>query len=57
VQVVTATAKPAEGTTDALTGLDALLIRPDGHVAWTSHGTPDGLTTALTHWFGPERAA
>ncbi|MGC4975286.1 FAD-dependent monooxygenase [Streptomyces sp. DT199] len=35
----------------------ALLIRPDGHVAWTAHAdaTPDpaALRTALTAWFGP----
>jgi 2-polyprenyl-6-methoxyphenol hydroxylase-like FAD-dependent oxidoreductase len=35
----------------------ALLIRPDGHVAWAAGpGTPDpaaGLTTALRTWFSP----
>ncbi|MGV4982284.1 FAD-dependent monooxygenase [Streptomyces sp. NRAIS4] len=35
----------------------ALLIRPDGHVAWAADadGTPDTATlrTALTTWFGP----
>ncbi len=34
----------------------ALLIRPDGHVAWAAGGgTPDTTTlqTALTTWFGP----
>ncbi|MDX3309232.1 FAD-dependent monooxygenase [Streptomyces sp. ME08-AFT2] len=35
----------------------ALLIRPDGHVAWTAPAgtTPDpvALRTALTTWFGP----
>lgn len=36
----------------------ALLIRPDGHVAWaaaTDDGTPDtsALKAALTTWFGP----
>ncbi len=38
----------------------ALLIRPDGHVAWTAHAgtTPDpaALRTALTAWFGPATA-
>ncbi|WP_409239855.1 FAD-dependent monooxygenase [Streptomyces sp. PA5.6] len=57
IHTITATAKPSEGTTDVLTGLDALLIRPDGHVAWTSQDTPAGLTTALTYWFGPKRAS
>lgn len=31
----------------------AVLIRPDGYVAWVDDGTPDGLATALTTWFGP----
>jgi 3-(3-hydroxy-phenyl)propionate hydroxylase len=31
----------------------AVLIRPDGHVAWTSDGTAHGLRDALTTWFGP----
>jgi 3-(3-hydroxy-phenyl)propionate hydroxylase len=30
----------------------AVLIRPDGHVAWVGQGTTDGLTDALTTWFG-----
>ena len=31
----------------------ALLIRPDGHVAWVGNGTEQGLHDALTTWFGP----
>ncbi|MEU3775829.1 FAD-dependent monooxygenase [Streptomyces sp. NPDC032472] len=33
----------------------ALLIRPDGHVAWAADAIPDtsALHTALTTWFGP----
>lgn len=31
----------------------AVLIRPDGHVAWVSDGTDRGLREALTVWFGP----
>jgi 3-(3-hydroxy-phenyl)propionate hydroxylase len=31
----------------------ALLIRPDGHVAWVGEGTDDGLAAALGTWFGP----
>ncbi|MEV6210104.1 FAD-dependent monooxygenase [Kitasatospora sp. NPDC051914] len=36
----------------------ALLLRPDGHVAWAAApgpaGTTDGLAAALTRWFGPQ---
>src|SRR5262249_5864808 len=31
----------------------AVLIRPDGHVAWATDGTDQGLRDALTTWFGP----
>jgi hypothetical protein len=31
----------------------AVLIRPDGHVAWVGDGTDHGLLDALTAWFGP----
>jgi 3-(3-hydroxy-phenyl)propionate hydroxylase len=31
----------------------AVLIRPDGYVAWVGEGTDEGLTDALTTWFGP----
>ncbi|MGW2160843.1 FAD-dependent monooxygenase [Nonomuraea sp. NPDC001699] len=36
----------------------ALLVRPDGYVAWAG-ADPDGLEAALTRWFGdrPRRAA
>jgi len=30
----------------------AVLIRPDGHVAWVSEGTAEGLRDALITWFG-----
>jgi hypothetical protein len=30
----------------------AVLIRPDGHVAWVGEGTQSGLEDALTMWFG-----
>jgi 2-polyprenyl-6-methoxyphenol hydroxylase-like FAD-dependent oxidoreductase len=33
----------------------AVLIRPDGHVAWVGTGTDQGLIEALTRWFGPPR--
>ncbi|GAA3620461.1 FAD-dependent monooxygenase [Nonomuraea rosea] len=32
---------------------DALLIRPDGFVAWSTPATPASLRDALTRWFGP----
>ena len=31
---------------------DAVLIRPDGHVAWVGAPTDPGLQDALTRWFG-----
>lgn len=31
----------------------AVLVRPDGHVAWVGEGGDEGLTEALTTWFGP----
>jgi FAD binding domain/Aromatic-ring hydroxylase, C-terminal len=31
----------------------AVLIRPDGYVGWVGQGTDQGLTDALTLWFGP----
>jgi 3-(3-hydroxy-phenyl)propionate hydroxylase len=35
----------------------AVLIRPDGYVAWAGNATEVGLSDALTYWFGPPRAA
>jgi hypothetical protein len=31
----------------------AVLIRPDGHVAWVGDSTDQGLREALPAWFGP----
>jgi 3-(3-hydroxy-phenyl)propionate hydroxylase len=31
----------------------AVLIRPDGYVAWVGNGTQDGLEKAVNSWFGP----
>jgi 3-(3-hydroxy-phenyl)propionate hydroxylase len=45
---------PALGTVAAPA---AVLIRPDGYVAWVGKGTETGLTEALTMWFGPPAAA
>lgn len=33
----------------------AVLIRPDGYVAWVGDGTDHGVRDALTTWFGPPR--
>lgn len=36
----------------ATTAPAAVLIRPDGYVAWVGEGTDAGLSEALTTWFG-----
>jgi 3-(3-hydroxy-phenyl)propionate hydroxylase len=41
----------------AVTAPTAVLIRPDGYVAWVGDGTDLGLADALTTWFGPPTAA
>jgi len=41
---------PVIGAVDAPA---AVLVRPDGHVAWVGDGTDAGLTDALATWFGP----
>lgn len=43
---------PAVGEVDSPT---AVLIRPDGHVAWVGERDEASLTEALTTWFGPVR--
>jgi 3-(3-hydroxy-phenyl)propionate hydroxylase len=45
---------PAIGKVTAPT---AVLIRPDGYVAWVGDQTQVGLADALTTWFGPPAAA
>jgi 2-polyprenyl-6-methoxyphenol hydroxylase-like FAD-dependent oxidoreductase len=40
-----------------VTAPTAVLIRPDGHVAWVADGTHARLSDALTTWFGPRAAA
>jgi oxygenase len=51
VAAVTGRADPGS----ALDGVaEALLVRPDGYVAWAGNGD-EGLTRALTRWFGPAR--
>jgi 2-polyprenyl-6-methoxyphenol hydroxylase-like FAD-dependent oxidoreductase len=41
----------------AVTDPTAVLIRPDGYVAWVGDLTEPGLPDALTTWFGPPTAA
>jgi 3-(3-hydroxy-phenyl)propionate hydroxylase len=41
----------------AVTAPTAVLIRPDGYVAWVGDRTHLGLTDALTIWFGPPTVA
>ncbi len=41
----------------AATAPTAVLIRPDGYVAWVGDPTQLGLADALTTWFGPPAAA
>jgi len=36
----------------AVTAPTAVLIRPDGYIAWVGDGTDTGLRAALTTWFG-----
>jgi 3-(3-hydroxy-phenyl)propionate hydroxylase len=45
---------PAIGVVSAL---PAVLIRPDGYVAWVGDRSQLGLADALTTWFGPPTAA
>jgi 2-polyprenyl-6-methoxyphenol hydroxylase-like FAD-dependent oxidoreductase len=45
---------PAVGEVEAPS---AVLIRPDGHVAWVGEPSDPGLPDALTTWFGPPAAA
>jgi bifunctional hydroxylase/dehydrase len=36
-----------------LTGTAAVLLRPDGHVAWAAPGSHKDLKSSLVRWFGP----
>jgi 2-polyprenyl-6-methoxyphenol hydroxylase-like FAD-dependent oxidoreductase len=40
---------------DSVSAPAAVLIRPDGYVAWVGEGTDDGLYEALATWFGLPR--
>jgi 2-polyprenyl-6-methoxyphenol hydroxylase-like FAD-dependent oxidoreductase len=41
----------------AVAAPSAVVIRPDGHVAWVGDGTQVGPADALTTWFGPPNVA
>jgi len=41
----------------AVAAPSAVLIRPDGHVAWVGERTQEGLRDELIRWFGPPAAA
>ena len=41
----------------AVSAPTAVLIRPDGYVAWVGEGSDEGLDEALTTWFGAPAAA
>ncbi|MCE7083340.1 FAD-dependent monooxygenase [Streptomyces sp. ST2-7A] len=54
VDIVTATTAD-KSREDALRETKALLVRPDGHVAWAAPGAHHDLPMALDRWFGPSR--
>jgi hypothetical protein len=41
----------------AVTAPTAMLIRPDGYVAWVGEAADPALPDALTSWFGPPAPA
>ncbi|WP_051901140.1 FAD-dependent oxidoreductase [Streptomyces aureus] len=51
-RVTTVAGAPEPGSLPGEPG--AVLVRPDGHVAWVGHDE-DGLAQALGRWFGPPR--
>jgi bifunctional hydroxylase/dehydrase len=56
-RVVTITATPAAvDSADPLAGTAAVLVRPDGYVAWTATDAEDDLSSALHQWFGAPTA-
>ncbi|MEX2982673.1 FAD-dependent monooxygenase [Streptomyces sp. C36] len=54
IDVVTA-APHGPGLRHGLEGAAAVLVRPDGHVAWIAPGSRHDLPMALERWFGPGR--
>ncbi|GAB3965511.1 FAD-dependent monooxygenase [Streptomyces sparsus] len=55
VDVVTAAV--GDDGAPALGGTTALLVRPDGYVAWAAPGSHHDLPMALDRWFGPGMGA
>lgn len=54
-EVATATGPWELPDVGAVPAPDAVLIRPDGYVAWAGTPTDPALPDALTAWFGPAR--
>ncbi|MGW0331554.1 FAD-dependent monooxygenase [Streptomyces sp. NPDC003011] len=52
VDVVTA-APHGDRAAERLAGSSAVLVRPDGYVAWAAPGSHGDLPMALERWFGP----
>ncbi|NLU68568.1 FAD-dependent monooxygenase [Streptomyces sp. HNM0574] len=50
------TAAPDGPLPSELDGTAALLVRPDGYIAWAAPGAHGDLPMALERWFGPGRA-
>ncbi|MEH0424347.1 FAD-dependent monooxygenase [Streptomyces sp. B21-083] len=49
------TAKPGGGVPDLPAETAAVLVRPDGYVAWAAPGSHSDLPMALDRWFGVSR--
>ena len=57
VDIVTAAPRADASGPPPLGGTSAVLVRPDGYVAWAAPGSHRDLPTALDRWFGPGRHA
>jgi bifunctional hydroxylase/dehydrase len=55
VDIFTASSRGSED--DAVARTSAVLVRPDGYVAWAAPGSHDDLPTCLERWFGPPRVS
>jgi len=40
---------------DPLAGISAILVRPDGYIAWAAPGTSEPVNASLSRWFGSAR--